>query len=892
MPKETTIQVKLDVDNAPLEQLQDQLKTIENTGSTVGEGISESLKEVSDSAEETSNDVMEMVQTLEDGTQITYTGVSQSLDEAASSADNVSTSICMIDGSNIDEAATSADTLSGALGGIDGSGLDDAASSAAGLKDELDGAAESAGGLSEESKTFEESTMQWATVSTTVGQISQKVGSLNGSFVGLNETVGMVSANTGYSANQVRELASSYTTVGTSASDAAIYLQRFQNAGLEPSSAGMDQAMANAHKLQTAFRLTGAETDSLMGSLKRAGIDANQLGESFNALGYISSETNISIGTFQSVLTTSGANMEKYGVSVDVAAVALSKINGRYRTARQAGSAFNKAVEESGGDISKLEQELGLTAGTLQNASAETSKASSTVDNLSQSYEDAQGPIGQLNSALDAFTMQISGVLGPISNFSATLSSIFSGAADIRASIGMAKDAFSSLKDKISNLKEAGNGSIFAGINSKFDGLRAKLDSVKVAAGKLKTKLSTIGSGGSGALATFKGKLNTLKTALMSVKTKAMELGTKLLDVGKKALIAGANALKSVAMWVASGVAQAGAAIKAWLLAAAEWAAASPILILIIVIGALIAILVYLYFNSEQVRNAINWLGEQLMSVAQLIWDSIINALTWLSSLFMNLYNSIVNFVTMAVQMFQQFAMMAITSFLSFITFLASLPVRVWNFLLQVILRVASWAVNIGQKALSAGRDLVSKFISGITSLPGKVATELDKTLSKVKDWGVRILQKFGNIAVEACKAFLAGLGINSPGYIQIKTIRELWNTARRIPESLPTMVHNLKYYAKSMVDAYGEPELEPPTMKKGLLSNLPATSDLLTGTTSMSVDNKSLLNNKDNKPQGIVNNNVTIEVGSVDNEKRVQEIVDAVTRVLHWDNKTAGRTV
>lgn len=47
MPKETTMQVKLDVDNAPLEQLQDQLKTIENTGSTVGKGISESLKEVS-----------------------------------------------------------------------------------------------------------------------------------------------------------------------------------------------------------------------------------------------------------------------------------------------------------------------------------------------------------------------------------------------------------------------------------------------------------------------------------------------------------------------------------------------------------------------------------------------------------------------------------------------------------------------------------------------------------------------------------------------------------------------------------------------------------------------------------------------------------------------------
>ena len=892
MSKETVIQVKLDIDNEPLEELAQQLDAVSETGKSAGEEISDSLKNISESAGESSNTVTEMVQILEDGTRVTYTPVSQSLDDVSTSADSAASSISNIDGSELDDVATSAEQLSTSLCSIQLPNFDEAASGAAGLKDELDGAAESTEGLSEKSTTFSDSTMQWAAVSSTVGALSQKVGSLSSSFMTLNDTVGMVSANTGYSTAQVRELASSYTTVGTSASDAAIYLQRFQNAGIEPSTAGMDKAMSEAHKLQTAFRLTGSETDSLMGALGRAGIGAENLGQSFNALGYISSETNISVDTFQSVLTTAGANMNQYGVSVDVAAVALSKINARYRTARQAGSAFNEAVKESGGDISKLEQLLDLEAGTLQNASATTATASDTVNNLSQSYEESQGILGQLNAAIDAFTMQLSGVLGPISNVAATLSSAFSGFADIKATVDMAGDTFTALKDKISKLKEAGNGSLFAGIKNELATLKQRIEPSMTAAGKLKEKLSTIGSGAGGALTTLKGKLSSLKVTLISVATQAKALGMSLLTAGKNALVAGANAIRSAAMWLVEKAAKVASTIAGWALAAAEWAAASPILILVVAVAALIAILVYLYFNSEQVRNAINWLGESLMAVGQLLWSSLISALTWLANLFLTLYTSIMTFVTMAVTMFQQFAIQAVTSFLSFITFLATLPARVWAYLSQVITRVASWASNIAQKALSAGRDMVSKFISGLTSLPGKVATELNKTLQKVADWGVKILQKFGSIAVEACQKFLAGLGINSPGYIQIKTIRELWNTAKRIPESLPTMVQNLEYYAKSMVDAYGEPELEPPTMKKGALSNLPDASELLTGTNGLTVDNKHLFSAIGNNPQGMVTNNLTLEIGSVDNEKRVQEIVDAVTKVLHWDNKTAGRTV
>ena len=37
---------------------------------------------------------------------------------------------------------------------------------------------------------------------------------------------------------------------------------------------------------------------------------------------------------------------------------------------------------------------------------------------------------------------------------------------------------------------------------------------------------------------------------------------------------------------------------------------------------------------------------------------------------------------------------------------------------------------------------------------------------------------------------------------------------------------------------------------------------------------------------------NLNLEIGSVDSEDRVREIIDVIRRELHWNNKTAGRTV
>ena len=42
----------------------------------------------------------------------------------------------------------------------------------------------------------------------------------------------------------------------------------------------------------------------------------------------------------------------------------------------------------------------------------------------------------------------------------------------------------------------------------------------------------------------------------------------------------------------------------------------------------------------------------------------------------------------------------------------------------------------------------------------------------------------------------------------------------------------------------------------------------------------------------GAGNVTINLEIGSVDNDDRVNEIVEAVRKALNWDNRTAGRTV
>ena len=129
-------------------------------------------------------------------------------------------------------------------------------------------------------------------------------------------------------------------------------------------------------------------------------------------------------------------------------------------------------------------------------------------------------------------------------------------------------------------------------------------------------------------------------------------------------------------------------------------------------------------------------------------------------------------------------------------------------------------------------------------------------------------LPLFWQAGVNAVKNFLSALGINSPGTMQRMMIWEVSEMGRRIPEESQTLIGNIRRMGDSVVDAF-----DPSLSMDGV-----------------SFANGSITGDGRNGVAGQVNNFYFSDV-VVDDDKRMQKIVEYVTRELAWDNATAGRT-
>ena len=140
---------------------------------------------------------------------------------------------------------------------------------------------------------------------------------------------------------------------------------------------------------------------------------------------------------------------------------------------------------------------------------------------------------------------------------------------------------------------------------------------------------------GIGALGMIAGPLMNLGTMISTV-GKAMEgfsLATKMSTLATKA--------HTIATTVWNGITKAAAMAQAALNAVMEM---NPIYLVVIAIVALIAVLIYLYKNNEQVRNAINALGDYLKGAFIAAWDAVRGAIDWVVSSLQNAWNVLTGF--------------------------------------------------------------------------------------------------------------------------------------------------------------------------------------------------------------------------------------------------------
>ena len=433
-------------------------------------------------------------------------------------------------------------------------------------------------------------------------------------------SVGQLATQTGIAEPQMVSLINSISNATFPNDEAMMYVKSLDQMGV--ASENFAASATNLDRINDAFGLGAQTTNSLGQELGVLGVDMNNVSASFNALAYANANTVGGMDNYFSFLKRYDAQFNELGYDVDQASIIIAAATQKYGGGRAALSGLSSALKEADGDTRKLEEALGIQAGTLDNASAVTGQYEGQLEKLAKEEAEHKTIIDQLGAAWEDVSLSMSPVMAPM--------------ASIMGLIGNA-------------------GSFAVGING----------------------------------------LVTLANSMR---------GLTLVTYAKAA---------------ADGVA-----------AAAQWAldlamSANPIGLVIIAIVALIAVLGYLYFNNEQVRNAVNALGQALIWVAGVIVDTATNAVS------------------------------------NFTSTIASLPGRLSTELNNMLSAVSDWATTLPQKFWDAGVNAVKNFLAalGIAS-PGtmqrmlvweisemgrRTPVEGRKLLSNISSLGSDIVDEFGN---------------------------------------------------------------------------------------------------------------------------------------------------
>ena len=409
----------------------------------------------------------------------------------------------------------------------------------------------------------------------------------------------------------------------------------------------------------------------------------------------------------------------------------------------------------------------------------------------------------------------------------------------------------------VKSLKEIGD---FTGITDKLSNVKTK---VLELAGSIKSSLL--------------GAFSSLKTTMSSTIIPALKnVATAFLNTGRAALTAGLNALRSAGMWLIQKAQMVVSTIATWAQTAAQWALnssilANPITWLVIAIVALIAVLGYLYFNNEQVRAAIDGLGQSFILVGQIIYTSIVNAINWVIGALQNLWNYIVTLGGLLPANVSITGNQIIDTILRVLAFLATLPLQIGMIFINIIAKALGFGNNFSQRMISGAVNAVNGFISWISTLPGRLAGELNKMLQMASNFAMQIANTLTGGAAGMVVGWITGSGEHSPGFMYDAFEGELQSmddTANVYSNRLQSVIGSM---GAGIVNKFGEPSL---------------------GLRYEDTMNHQLETNANGNTGNTGNTYNFYHYGDIDNEERMNRFVDAVIRRLTFENTTAGRTV
>jgi len=240
------------------------------------------------------------------------------------------------------------------------------------------------------------------------GQAEQMAQSMNEASI----TVGQLATQTGIAEPQLRNMIASISNATFPTNEAMMYVKSLDQMGV--SSNNLATSATGLDMINDAFGLGADKVNSLGQELGVLGVDMNNVSSSFNALAYANANTVGGMNNYFTFLRRYDSQFKELGLSVDQASVLIAGATQKFGGGRSAVSGLNSVLEESNGDLAVMEQQLGLTSGSLSNASQMTGQYSGQLEQMAGQEAEHKTVLEEVGSAWDRLSMVMGGALAPL----------------------------------------------------------------------------------------------------------------------------------------------------------------------------------------------------------------------------------------------------------------------------------------------------------------------------------------------------------------------------------------------------------------------------------------------------------------------------------------------
>ncbi|MEA4956867.1 hypothetical protein SDC9_07412 [bioreactor metagenome] len=580
--QEITIQISTEVDDSSLESLNDTLQQLTEQGFEINIDSSP-IEDVANSAEDAATSLGDAADSAEELGNNIPTG--NGFEEVADGAENTSDSL-----DNANQSNNALTAGASALAGV-------------GLASTLLGWADSSGNVASQ---WSRMGLAMQSTGLTAEQVQQKY----------SPVVSQIADDTGRAGGQIREFF--IQMAGAGVTNSKILTDSFEGIAGAAYVTGHD--VNNLGEMFTRLTMTGKLVPKQLATNFK--LNLSDIGSAMRQLGY-------DVGNGEEEIKKSFADMDA-NTRAKVLGTALSlkggaKANEQYK---QSWDGMKQQADKASAGLFKFAGDLLLPTliPALQLATGGINKLTGAFRDAPKPVQSILGVLGTLSAGFIVLVLAISSIRSAWS-----LLQIGKTIGDLRNLGNAALHPIQTLQKLKVAVNGVGPATRVEQVKRSFQNLGQTVTGV---GGRIKSTLSGVGQSIVSLASNAGSKLKTLATAFA--------------DSGKQALIAAGT-------YVKNGLAAAANAVRTGIMTAATWLATAaqtalnfvmainPIFLVIMAVAALVAALVYLYYNNEQVRNAVNALGNGLKMVGQIIYGALIGAWNALKAIVMNVVNSTIS---------------------------------------------------------------------------------------------------------------------------------------------------------------------------------------------------------------------------------------------------------